>query len=49
MGAMGLVDRERDAADRRNVLIKRTVKGALYLEKLGDLIIEEGHKLGQLQ
>ncbi len=45
MGAMGLVDRERDTLDRRNVIIKRTVKGALYLEKLGDLIIEEGQKL----
>ncbi len=32
MGAMGLVDRERDARDRRNVVIKRTVAGALYLE-----------------
>lgn len=45
MGALGLVDRERDTLDRRNVIIKRTVKGALYLEKLGDLIIDEGHKL----
>jgi DNA-binding MarR family transcriptional regulator len=40
MGAMGLVDRERDAKDRRNVVIKRTVAGALYLEKFGDLIID---------
>ncbi len=45
MGAMGLVDRVRDEKDKRNVIIKRTVKGALYLEKLGDLIIEEGHGL----
>ncbi len=41
MGAMGLVDRERDDKDRRNVVIKRTVSGALYLEKFGDLIIDE--------
>lgn len=42
MGAIGLVDRERDPQDRRNVVIKRTVAGALYLEKLGDIIIREG-------
>lgn len=45
MGALGLVDRVRDEGDRRNVLIKRTVEGALYLEKLGDLIINQGRKL----
>ncbi|MDP9569584.1 UNVERIFIED_ORG: DNA-binding MarR family transcriptional regulator [Agrobacterium larrymoorei] len=44
MGAMGLVDRERDAKDRRNVVIKRTVAGALYLEKFGDLIIDGARK-----
>lgn len=45
MGAMKLVDRVRDDRDRRNVIIKRTVAGALYLEKLGDLIIDQAHKL----
>jgi DNA-binding MarR family transcriptional regulator len=45
MGAMGLVDRVRDDKDRRNVIIKRTVAGAIYLEKLGDMIIAEGRKL----
>ncbi|MBB3290753.1 MULTISPECIES: MarR family winged helix-turn-helix transcriptional regulator [unclassified Rhizobium] len=45
MGVMGLVDRVRDERDRRNVIIKRTVTGALYLEKLGDLVIEHGRKL----
>ena len=45
MGDMGLVDRVRDERDRRNVIIKRTVAGALYLEKLGDLVIEQGRKL----
>ncbi|MBP2559634.1 DNA-binding MarR family transcriptional regulator [Neorhizobium galegae] len=44
MGEMGLVDRQRDERDRRNVVIKRTVAGALYLEKLGDLIIREGRQ-----
>jgi hypothetical protein len=32
----------RDDRDRRNVIIKRTVDGALYLERLGDLIIARG-------
>ncbi|WP_312406693.1 helix-turn-helix domain-containing protein [Rhizobium sp.] len=44
MGELGLVDRVRDDRDRRNVVIKRTVGGALYLEKLGDLIIREARR-----
>lgn len=38
MGKLELVTRRRDEADRRNVLIQRTVKGALYLERLADTI-----------
>ena len=38
MGKMELVSRRRDEKDRRNVLIQRTVKGALYLERLADTI-----------
>jgi DNA-binding MarR family transcriptional regulator len=45
MGAMGLVDRVRDDRDRRNVIIKRTVAGAIYLEKLGDVVIAEAREL----
>jgi DNA-binding MarR family transcriptional regulator len=45
MGDLGLVTRARDERDKRNVIIKRTVDGALYLEKLGDLIIDQGRKL----
>jgi DNA-binding MarR family transcriptional regulator len=45
MGAMGLVDRVRDDKDRRNVVIRRTVAGALYIEKLGDLVIGQGRRL----
>lgn len=37
MGKAGLVSRRRDDADRRNVIIQRTVKGALYLETIGDM------------
>ncbi len=39
MGALKLVSRHRDPVDRRNVLIKRTVEGALYVERFGDAII----------
>jgi DNA-binding MarR family transcriptional regulator len=45
MGELGLVERVRDDRDRRNVVIKRTVGGALYLEGLGDLIIREGRRV----
>ena len=45
MVALGLVTRARDERDLRNVVIKRTVAGALYLEKLGDLIIDRGRTL----
>ena len=45
MGAMGLVTRYRDDADRRNVLVRRTVAGALYIERLGDLIIAKAKEL----
>ncbi len=45
MGQMGLVTRKRDPADRRNVLIQRTVKGALFVERLGDLVVEKAAAL----
>ncbi|MGH6854110.1 MAG: MarR family transcriptional regulator [Aestuariivirga sp.] len=38
MGKLQLVSRRRDDKDRRNVLIQRTVRGALYLERLADTI-----------
>ncbi len=39
MGAMDLLTRQRDEADRRNVLVRRTVAGALFVERFGDAII----------
>jgi DNA-binding MarR family transcriptional regulator len=45
MGRMGLVTRRRDPADRRNVIIGRTVDGALYVEKLGDSIAGRAKEL----
>jgi DNA-binding MarR family transcriptional regulator len=45
MGALKLVSRHRDEDDRRNVLVKRTVEGALYLERFGDIIIARARDL----
>ena len=45
MGRMKLLARRRDEKDRRNVLITRTVEGALYVEKLGDTIIDKAAQL----
>ena len=41
MGRLKLVDRKRDEKDRRNVIIQRTVEGALYLERMADIIVEQ--------
>jgi DNA-binding MarR family transcriptional regulator len=45
MGRLDLVSRRRDEKDRRNVLVQRTVKGALYLERLADTIGKHSQKL----
>lgn len=45
MGRMELLQRRRDPADRRNVLVQRTVKGALYVERLADLMVAKSKAL----
>lgn len=40
LGRQGLLKRKRDDADKRNVLVERTVKGAVYLSELSDRIVE---------
>ena len=45
MGKLELVSRRRDEVDRRNVVIQRTVKGALAVERLGDMIIARAREL----
>lgn len=45
MGAMKLVDRHRDELDRRNVVIRRTVEGALFVERFGDNVIARAQEL----
>lgn len=39
MSRMGLLKRKRDEADKRSVLIQRTVKGAVFLSELSDRIV----------
>ena len=41
MGRMKLLQRRRDERDRRNVIISRTVEGALFVERLADLLSEK--------
>jgi DNA-binding MarR family transcriptional regulator len=41
MGKQAIVARRRDETDKRNVIIQRTVKGALYVEKLGDMVVQK--------
>jgi DNA-binding MarR family transcriptional regulator len=45
MGRMELLQRRRDPADRRNVVVQRTVKGALYVERIGDLVVAKAKAL----
>ena len=45
MGRLDLLNRKRDPADRRNVLVQRTVKGALFVERLADIICKNTGKL----
>ncbi len=45
MGRLEIVSRRRDESDRRNVIVQRTVKGALYVERLADLVIAKAKGL----
>ena len=45
MGQMKLVTRRRDPADRRNVIIGKTVEGALFLERFSDIVVEKARWL----
>lgn len=38
LGTLGLLRRRRDEQDRRNVLVQRTVKGAVFLSELRERI-----------
>jgi len=38
MSAAGLLKRRRDEADKRNVLVQRTVKGSVFLNDFGERV-----------
>ena len=46
LGKLGLLTRKRDETDRRNVVIQRTVAGALAVERLADLVTEHAKEIG---
>ena len=46
LGKLGLVTRRRDETDRRNVVIQRTVAGALAVERLADRVVERAREIG---
>jgi DNA-binding MarR family transcriptional regulator len=39
LGKQAIIARRRDDADKRNVIVQQTVKGALYVETLGELVV----------
>jgi len=45
LGKLELVARRRDENDRRNVVIQRTVRGALAVERLGDIVAARAKEL----
>ncbi len=45
LGQLGLLRRRRDEADRRNVLVERTVKGSVFLNDLGERIVSAAREL----
>jgi len=45
LGGLKLAARRRDDLDRRNVIVQRTVEGALFVERLGDLLVAKAREL----
>lgn len=39
LGRLGFIRRKRDDADRRNVLVQRTVKGSVFLTEFSQLVL----------
>ena len=44
LGNLGFMHRTPDEADKRSVLLQRTVKGAVFLSEFADLVAEAGLK-----
>jgi DNA-binding MarR family transcriptional regulator len=45
LGDLGLIKRKTDDADKRNVLVQRTVKGSVYLSEFADLIVSAAEEI----
>ena len=45
LGRLGFLRRKRDDADRRGVLVQRTVKGAVFLREFADLAGQTAERL----
>ena len=45
LAKLKLTARRRDEFDRRNVIIQRTVEGALFVERLGDILVAHAREL----
>src|SRR4051794_16767981 len=45
LGRLGFIRRKRDDADRRNVLVQRTVKGSVFLTEFAQLVLESQHSV----
>lgn len=45
MGGLNLVSRQRDPADRRNVTIRRTASGVVFMDQLADIIVARAGEL----
>jgi len=39
LGMLGLARRKRDEADKRNVLVQRTVKGSVFLTEFSEIML----------
>lgn len=46
LGRLGFIRRKRDDADRRNVLVQRTVKGSVFLTEFANLVVEARRSVG---
>lgn len=45
LGRLGFARRKRDEADRRNVLVQRTVKGSVFLTEFAHLVMDASNGL----
>ena len=48
LGQLELLRRKIDEADRRSVLVQRTVKGSVYLREFGEIIAHNATKLDDM-